>query len=94
MIRIFSAHSVQEIDRGWYMCQINTDPMVHRSGYLEVVGKSTEMEFLDIYLTKDSSIFLHTIHSLSTGAIKKIRLYYGLKIHTKNLGNKKTRVYL
>ena len=32
-------NSVQENDRGWYMCQINTDPMVHRSGYLEVVGK-------------------------------------------------------
>jgi len=30
-------NSVQETDRGWYMCQINTDPMVHRSGYLEVV---------------------------------------------------------
>ncbi|XP_023345178.1 lachesin [Eurytemora carolleeae] len=30
-------NSVQESDRGWYMCQINTDPMVHRSGYLEVV---------------------------------------------------------
>lgn len=30
----------QESDRGWYMCQINTDPMVHRSGYLEVVGKA------------------------------------------------------
>ena len=24
-------NSVQESDRGWYMCQINTDPMVHRS---------------------------------------------------------------
>ncbi len=60
-------HSVQEIDRGWYMCQINTDPMVHRSGYLEVVGKSTEMEFLDINLTKDSSLcsMLFTIFLLA-----------------------------
>ena len=31
---------VQPDDRGWYMCQINTDPMRHRSGYFEVVGKS------------------------------------------------------
>ena len=23
-------NSAQESDRGWYMCQINTDPMVHR----------------------------------------------------------------
>lgn len=30
---------VQPDDRGWYMCQINTDPMRHRSGYFEVVGK-------------------------------------------------------
>ena len=28
---------VQPVDRGWYMCQINTDPMVHRSGFLDVV---------------------------------------------------------
>ena len=32
-------NSAQESDRGWYMCQINTDPMVHRSGYVQVVGK-------------------------------------------------------
>lgn len=31
---------VQEIDRGWYMCQVNTDPMRSRQGYLQVVGKS------------------------------------------------------
>jgi len=29
--------SVQDRDRGWYMCQINTDPMMYRSVYLEVV---------------------------------------------------------
>ena len=29
---------VQPMDRGWFMCQINTDPMVYRSGYLEVQG--------------------------------------------------------
>ncbi|XP_031787815.1 neurotrimin isoform X1 [Nasonia vitripennis] len=29
--------NVQEIDRGWYMCQVNTDPMRSRSGYLQVV---------------------------------------------------------
>ncbi|VEN43247.1 unnamed protein product, partial [Callosobruchus maculatus] len=28
---------VQEVDRGWYMCQINTDPMRSRKGYLQVV---------------------------------------------------------
>ena len=34
---------VQPSDRGWYMCQVNTDPMVQRSGYFEVVGKSSEV---------------------------------------------------
>ncbi|XP_077284817.1 lachesin-like isoform X2 [Arctopsyche grandis] len=29
--------SVQEGDRGWYMCQVNTDPMRSRQGYLQVV---------------------------------------------------------
>ncbi|XP_044726927.1 neurotrimin-like [Chrysoperla carnea] len=28
---------VRESDRGWYMCQINTDPMKSQTGYLEVV---------------------------------------------------------
>ncbi|XP_025074030.1 zwei Ig domain protein zig-8-like isoform X2 [Pogonomyrmex barbatus] len=30
---------VRESDRGWYMCQINTDPMKSQIGYLEVVGE-------------------------------------------------------
>ncbi|XP_065157511.1 neurotrimin-like isoform X1 [Atheta coriaria] len=29
--------NVQETDRGWYMCQVNTDPMRSRKGYLQVV---------------------------------------------------------
>ncbi|KAG8034035.1 hypothetical protein G9C98_008516 [Cotesia typhae] len=29
--------NIQEIDRGWYMCQINTDPMRSLQGYLQVV---------------------------------------------------------
>ncbi|CAH3981485.1 unnamed protein product [Pieris brassicae] len=28
---------VHEVDRGWYMCQVNTDPMRSRKGYLQVV---------------------------------------------------------
>ncbi|XP_059486912.1 lachesin-like isoform X2 [Neocloeon triangulifer] len=30
-------NDVQEADRGWYMCQINTDPMRSRVGYVQVV---------------------------------------------------------
>nr|XP_045593504.1 MAM domain-containing glycosylphosphatidylinositol anchor protein 1-like [Procambarus clarkii] len=29
--------NVREKDRGWYMCQINTDPMRYRQGYVDVV---------------------------------------------------------
>ena len=29
-----------ETDRGWYMCQINTEPMISQQGYLQVVGES------------------------------------------------------
>ena len=37
---ILQLQRVQPSDRGWYMCQINTDPMRQRSGYFEVVGKN------------------------------------------------------
>lgn len=30
---------VHESDKGWYMCQINTDPMKSQLGYLNIVGK-------------------------------------------------------
>ena len=35
---------VQESDRGWYMCQVNTDPMRSQRGFLEVVGKGREIK--------------------------------------------------
>ena len=31
-------NNIQESDRGWYMCQVNTDPMRSERGFLEVVG--------------------------------------------------------
>lgn len=37
--------NVQEPDRGWYMCQINTDPMRSQQGYLQVVGKLIAIYF-------------------------------------------------
>lgn len=30
--------NVKPSDQGWYMCQINTDPMESQVGYLEVTG--------------------------------------------------------
>jgi hypothetical protein len=42
--RIWYLHvrEVRETDRGWYMCQINTDPMKSQVGYLEVVGEFSQ----------------------------------------------------
>lgn len=34
---------VEESDRGWYMCQVNTDPMRSRKGYLQVVGECRKL---------------------------------------------------
>ena len=31
--------NVQQEDKGFYMCQVNTDPMVSKVGYLDVVGE-------------------------------------------------------
>lgn len=41
--------NVQESDRGWYMCQINTDPMRSQQGYLQVVGEYNKTLFFLIY---------------------------------------------
>lgn len=30
---------IRESDRGFYMCQMNTDPMKSQTGYLDVVGE-------------------------------------------------------
>ena len=30
---------VKPSDQGWYMCQINTEPMMSEKGFLEVTGK-------------------------------------------------------
>ena len=35
---------VTEADKGYYMCQVNTDPMVSTVGYLDVVGKDVQMQ--------------------------------------------------
>lgn len=42
-------HNVQERDRGEYMCQINTIPMMTQTGYLEVVGKNLLNYFLKYF---------------------------------------------
>ncbi len=52
------------------------------------------MEFLDIDLTKDSSLLLHAIHSAFYWRILKKTIHIpGFKNPCKNLKNKKIRVY-
>ena len=33
---------VHQEDRGYYMCQVNTNPMISQVGYLQVVGEWVE----------------------------------------------------
>jgi hypothetical protein len=40
----------EETDRGWYMCQINTDPMRSQKGFLEVVGTLVTVSGDDVEL--------------------------------------------
>lgn len=47
---------IKESDRGWYMCQINTDPMKSQMGYLDVVGTNSLCLFIKI--TTLSLLFL------------------------------------
>lgn len=39
---VLRIRDVKESDKGWYMCQINTDPMKNQVGYLNVVGEHTD----------------------------------------------------
>nr|CAH7758189.1 unnamed protein product [Callosobruchus chinensis]CAH7762992.1 unnamed protein product [Callosobruchus chinensis] len=43
---------VQQEDKGYYMCQVNTNPMISQVGYLRVVGE------LYKYVNKSFSFFL------------------------------------
>ena len=38
-------HDVRLADAGWYMCQVNTDPMKVQTSYLDVVGKFERPEY-------------------------------------------------
>ncbi|XP_044316212.1 uncharacterized protein LOC108043219 isoform X4 [Drosophila rhopaloa] len=45
---ILRIRDVKESDKGWYMCQINTDPMKSQVGYLDVVAVAFNGSFLTI----------------------------------------------
>lgn len=59
---------VRESDKGWYMCQINTDPMKSQMGYLDVVGTNHEIlsvncgQFVTFLLLFCSGIILVARH--------------------------------
>eukprot|EP00095_Tigriopus_kingsejongensis_P005369 maker-scaffold34_size539781-snap-gene-4.17 protein:Tk05369 transcript:maker-scaffold34_size539781-snap-gene-4.17-mRNA-1 annotation:"AGAP010222-PA" len=37
-----SIKEVKPSDQGWYMCQVNTDPMMSTTGFLEVLGTPSD----------------------------------------------------
>lgn len=43
---LLQIRSVQEADKGGYMCQVNTVPMKSQVGYLDVLGKGNYIECL------------------------------------------------
>ncbi|XP_069963069.1 uncharacterized protein [Bactrocera oleae] len=45
---ILRIRDIKEADKGWYMCQINTDPMKSQVGYLDVVVIAYNGSFLTI----------------------------------------------
>nr|XP_034186692.1 limbic system-associated membrane protein-like isoform X1 [Osmia lignaria] len=59
---------VRESDRGWYMCQINTDPMKSQIGYLEVVVPPDILDYqtsTDMVVREGSNV---TLRCTATGS--------------------------
>ena len=46
--------AVKPSDQGFYMCQINTDPMISEKGYLEVTGKYFCAQIFFVILSSES----------------------------------------
>ncbi|GAB6018919.1 hypothetical protein CHUAL_000571 [Chamberlinius hualienensis] len=62
--RIWNLHirEVQENDKGYYMCQINTDPMKHQVGYIDIVVPPDiiyEQSSSDMTVTEGSNASLY-----------------------------------
>ncbi|XP_012261483.3 opioid-binding protein/cell adhesion molecule homolog isoform X2 [Athalia rosae] len=59
---------VRETDRGWYMCQINTDPMKSQRGYLDVVVPPDILDYptsTDMVVKEGSNV---TLRCATTGS--------------------------
>ncbi|XP_033226342.1 limbic system-associated membrane protein-like isoform X2 [Belonocnema kinseyi] len=68
--RIWFLHirEVRESDRGWYMCQINTDPMKSQVGYLDVVVPPDIIDYqtsTDMVVREGSNV---TLRCAATGS--------------------------
>lgn len=50
MTWLLHVSQVQQEDRGYYMCQVNTNPMISQVGYLQVVGKLHDFWFFGAQL--------------------------------------------
>ncbi|KAG4079718.1 hypothetical protein HA402_004423, partial [Bradysia odoriphaga] len=59
---------IRESDRGFYMCQINTDPMKSQMGYLDVVVPPDILDYptsTDMVVTEGSNV---TLKCVATGS--------------------------
>ncbi|XP_039950790.1 limbic system-associated membrane protein isoform X3 [Bactrocera tryoni] len=59
---------IKENDKGWYMCQINTDPMKSQMGYLDVVVPPDILDYptsTDMVVREDSNV---TLKCAATGS--------------------------
>ncbi|XP_067620612.1 uncharacterized protein DIP-theta isoform X2 [Eurosta solidaginis] len=65
---ILKIRDVKESDKGWYMCQINTDPMKSQVGYLDVVVPPDILDYptsTDMVIREGSNV---TLKCAATGS--------------------------
>uniref|UniRef100_A0A1A9W2W7 Ig-like domain-containing protein n=1 Tax=Glossina brevipalpis TaxID=37001 RepID=A0A1A9W2W7_9MUSC len=65
---ILRIRDVKETDKGWYMCQINTDPMKSQVGYLDVVVPPDILDYptsTDMVIREGSNV---TLKCAATGS--------------------------
>ena len=72
---------VNQVDRGWYMCQLNTDPMRSQKGYIEVQGTYV---LLDCINATKSNSYNTTSHNLFHLFLKVLTFCIGLQQCTIN----------
>lgn len=56
--------SVQQEDRGYYMCQVNTNPMISQVGYLQVVGELSSIFIYDESPCLSRLLMIKPLHNI------------------------------